>query len=718
MEFSNEETKLKVQHLTELIRKREQLDAEISKLREEINVSIVEQKEDAPNVRTVKTPPPYHNANLKIPASSPAAANGNNDGERNIGIRWMAVAGVSIAVLGLIICIKILVDRGMIGPVGRIVLGYLVSAVVVALGVIKVSEKRGVLKDMLIFGGSFFAYGVTCLAYGYFDLYSSPVTLAILWTIAAVMLVYTFWRDNKLLFNLVLLAFEISPFCAGYTMAGQVDITVFWMVFVLIVNLALFYVYKAKKWSSSLVTSFIISSFVFVVSLIDGADRLSFWKVVSFSLCCAVFYAGSVLLHRLKEKFDGSFVLFNVFNFALYILCVSIVLSSKEPIACTFGAMSSALIVSVFVFNKILSDNKFYFNASLSFAIFFANAALLVIMIPEHAYMLPVMYAVEIIAVMYAYQFTLHDYYKRLLSCMVFFSFLMFLCCVAWMDGWANYGNLVRVVFNSPCVAKILYVAALFFVLYKVHRTHKTSVSIILFFAIFLTVLCEIVLYWMYVDTAHSHDVQSVLGILMVMIWLLVLSFLYSITPERVNFLSSFSKMGHTFVLISIVLYCIVSHFCLVELRSEYTAIPYPVWRYGTLALLVAASIYAIRSRHYPLSGNFCAVSDIVVSIAAIVAVSSEIHHVVTLSSGDKGNYGLWLSAWFGVAALILFVIGFKGDLKYLRTFGFVLSGITVTKIILFDMWNHELWVKAVVFVAVGVCFMLVSYFYTKHLKN
>jgi uncharacterized membrane protein len=196
MDRLNEETNQKVKRLTALLSQRAHLDAEISKLREEINALIVDpQRVDSSEQSTatssdtaissaVITPPPYkpstpppYNPNPNSPAQS---VNPHTDEERNIGVRWMAVAGVSIAVLGLIICIKIMLDRGLIGPVGRVVIGYLVSAGVVAAAILKVPEKRRVLKDMLVFGGSFLAYGDTCLAHGYFDLFPSSVTIVVL----------------------------------------------------------------------------------------------------------------------------------------------------------------------------------------------------------------------------------------------------------------------------------------------------------------------------------------------------------------------------------------------------------------------------------------------------------------------------------------------------------------------------------------------------------
>ena len=167
MDRLNEETNQKVKRLTALLSQRAHLDAEISKLREEINALIVDpERVDSSEQSTatqsatatssaVITPPPYkpstpppYNPNPNSPAQS---VNSHPDEEHNIGVRWMAVAGVSIAVLGLIICIKIMLDRGLIGPVGRVVIGYLVSAGVVAAAILKVPEKRRVLNDMLVF---------------------------------------------------------------------------------------------------------------------------------------------------------------------------------------------------------------------------------------------------------------------------------------------------------------------------------------------------------------------------------------------------------------------------------------------------------------------------------------------------------------------------------------------------------------------------------------
>ena len=155
----------------------------------------------------------------------------------------------------------------------------------------------------------------------------------------------------------------------------------------------------------------------------------------------------------------------------------------------------------------------------------------------------------------------------------------------------------------------------------------------------------------------------------------------------------------------------------LLNLYKDRLAIPYPVWRYVTLAVVVGVSVFAVKKRTSHLGRHFDVLTDVVVSFTGVCVVSSEI--VLWLSKvGGVDSYGLWLSVWFGVASLILFLMGFKFKFKHLRICGFILSSFMVLKLFFYDIWNSELWVKAVVFVAVGAIFLLVSYFYSKHFKK
>lgn len=927
MDRLNEETNQKVKKLSALLSQRAQIDAEISKLREEINALIVEPERVASSESSiatssaVATPPPYKPATPPpyIPKPNPPAPPAKSDNlhsadERNIGVRWMAVAGVSIAVLGLIICIKIMLDRELIGPVGRVIIGYLVSAGVVAAAILKVPEKRRVLKDMLVFGGSFLAYGDTCLAYGYFDLFPSSVTIVVLWFIAIGLIAYAWVRDNKLLFNVALFTFVMSPFFAGYAMGHSVNKTIFWMSFTVIFNALLFVVYKIKKWSSPLVTAFFATFMIFVIKLLDGASMSRWVNASFFTLCCGMFYAATVLLHRIKENFNSQFVSFNICNFALYIICVSIELSYKTPISYSFLSVSLMLFLAAFLMRKLMTDSSYYYNATYSFSIFFLNLAFIIGFMPRGAQWFPVVYAVEILVMLLVYKTTALEYYKQLCCVLIYSSFALIFCYTVWMEGGYINRYSFWIVINIPCIAKMIYAAVLVYALSQIDGKHNHVISFILFAVLFMIVAIEVYRYWNYIDATYDSDIQRIftqivmsigivtlsyllsiipekiaflatlqrigfvalqlslvvfviliigatipklygylrltnyhawrygvlafyavalalayrlrkkaafqginsityivvmlaafmavvfeirdfninvfivpdqdcgsmvvfnisflakmvyvavlflvlhgvkesgrvavtvllfvtlfiavgseilsyryflavehassITIIMVMWWLLVLSFLFAIVPEKVDYLSACSKIGHIFILVGIAVFSVVVHYYLVKIRTEDFTVNYAAWRYVSLALLTAASVYAVRSRNCQLCSNWNVITDIVVSCVAIVAVSSEINNIIALVSGEDNSYGLWLSAWYGVASLVLFLVGFRYQLKHLRILGFVVAGVTVCKIIFYDMWNHQLWVKAVVFVAVGICFILVSYFYTKHLKK
>ena len=124
------------------------------------------------------------------------------------------------------------------------------------------------------------------------------------------------------------------------------------------------------------------------------------------------------------------------------------------------------------------------------------------------------------------------------------------------------------------------------------------------------------------------------------------------------------------------------------------------------------------KGRKSALCANYDVCCDLTLAVSLIFIVSYEICNVAALVLGVNHYTGTNLTLWFGISTLALIFIGLRLKMKYLRILGFVMSGVTIFKLFFVDIWNSELWVKAVVFVAVGVIFMLVSFIYTKNLKK
>ncbi|MBR4625051.1 MAG: DUF2339 domain-containing protein, partial [Alphaproteobacteria bacterium] len=196
-----------------------------------------------------------------------------------------------------------------------------------------------------------------------------------------------------------------------------------------------------------------------------------------------------------------------------------------------------------------------------------------------------------------------------------------------------------------------------------------------------------------------------------------VVSVAASFIPERVTFLSGIRKCIRLLLMVLIVFFCAWALALLNDVRSRMQVPDYYIWRY--LSLLVAFTIIGIIIK-FRNSSNFARyhiLSDLIAAIAIIKIVSAEIRYLTSISS-DFDQNGICITLWFGISALALFLMGFWLKLKHLRILGFVMSGVTVVKLFFYDVWNSELWVKAILFVAVGAIFMLVSFIYTKYLKK
>lgn len=730
---SNEDQSQKVKRMLELMSQREHLDEEISKLRAEINASIAANRKQT----EVVTPPPFNPVTetvepkdtvapqepvapppfvLPPPIPSTPKVSESSNSERNIGVKWMAITGIFIAVLGLILCIKILLDKNLIGSVGRVILGYLGSAAMVV-GAFKVPSTRKVLKDTLLFGGANLGYAVTWLAYGYFDLFSSPVTLAILWTITSALLAFSYIHDNKLLFSYALFWFVMSPFCAGYSFDSHINRTVFWMVFLVVVNVALCFVYKIKKWTPVYASAFVATGLVLIIMFFDGADLSHSINVLYFAILCAVFYAGDVVLYLNREKYNFDFIAFTVINFLTFAIFTAIEFHNRHSIAHTYIYISLALCATAFVFQKLLPERKLLFTTPFSYALIFTNLALIINYVLEYSQWFPLVFAIEILAAAFVYKYTQLNYFKLVALLLTYLSFVVVCIAIPIIDFHYSLPDNYWIVLNTAFITKLAYIAVLVFILKAVvDKFHKASVSLLLYLTVAFVVAHELLIYWIFVDSRFTDSQEFDLSCVSLTIWFGLLSVAAALMPKKLEFLSNIKTIGYTLLPINLLSMCIL--FCtsmedLQTLSSKW----YFMCRYFTLAVAIGMAAFAIFNRKYPLCKNFDKIIDIVVAFTMVWIVGSEITNILTLLH-SQNSYGILLTAWLGVASLILFVIGFKFELKHLRIFGFVLSAQTVVKLFFYDIWNSELWIKALVFVAVGVTFLIVSYIYSKYFKK
>ncbi len=105
---------------------------------------------------------------------------------------------------------------------------------------------------------------------------------------------------------------------------------------------------------------------------------------------------------------------------------------------------------------------------------------------------------------------------------------------------------------------------------------------------------------------------------------------------------------------------------------------------------------------------------DALLSVFVLIAASCELINLMGQFYVPDA-YKLGLSVLWGVYALVLIVLGIAWNKKHLRVGAFVLLGVTLAKLFLYDIAELDTISKTILFVTLGVTMLVVSFLYNKY---
>ena len=169
--------------------------------------------------------------------------------------------------------------------------------------------------------------------------------------------------------------------------------------------------------------------------------------------------------------------------------------------------------------------------------------------------------------------------------------------------------------------------------------------------------------------------------------------------------------------------------FILSELRATYIAQNNKYFSSGAMNIgvryiamlffaLLIVSCYQLAKSPL-LKVRFKTTFDYLLYIAILWVLSSELLHWLEIG-GLQNGYKIGLSILWGVYALLLISIGLWKNKKYLRIGAICLFAITLLKLFFYDISSLDTISKTIVFVALGVLLLIISFLYNKykHLIN
>jgi hypothetical protein len=137
--------------------------------------------------------------------------------------------------------------------------------------------------------------------------------------------------------------------------------------------------------------------------------------------------------------------------------------------------------------------------------------------------------------------------------------------------------------------------------------------------------------------------------------------------------------------------------------------------RYISLGFVASILVYSYRyARQLFLKRDFRFDFDILLYISLIWILSSELISWMDIA-GSSQSYKLGLSILWGSYSLFLISLGIWKKKKYLRFGAIILFAITLIKLFVYDISHLDTISKTIVFVALGILLLAISFLYNKY---
>ncbi|TKC08304.1 DUF2339 domain-containing protein [Pedobacter polaris] len=681
---------------------------------------------------------------------------GKSDFEKFIGENLISKIGILILVIGVAIGAKYAIDKDMLSPLTRIILGYLVGIALMGFA-LKLKAKYESFSAVLLSGSIAIMYFLTYAAYDFYGLIPQTLAFVLMVIFTSFTVIAAIKYNKQVIAHIGLVGAYAVPFLLSDG-SGKVAVLFTYMA---IINIGILILSFKKYWKPLFYMSFGLTWLIFASWLLfDYKDTVHFTLAFSFaSIFFLTFYISNLAYKVTKAEIFGiSDVIVLLLNsFVFYGIGYYILSENKngEELLGLFTLINAIIhfVVSLVIYKRKLADKSlFYFI--LAMVITFVTMA---VPVQLSGNWVTIFWVVEASILFYLGRMKNITIYEKLSFPLVFLAFLSLLQDWAMSSSEFNYDTdyvPVKPFLNVGFLSASIFILAflgMFIVTRKAKDMEDTgkvlSIRQILSYAI-PTILIATVYYTFRIEIANhfQHIYQqtkinttpSGRGINIVYnenipwlkkawVYIYTLFFASGLTYLNLkkiknNELSITNTIINLFVIIA---FLTEGLYNLSILRETYISQNDQYFvsstmnitvRYISLAffvLLMGMCYQLSKSEIFKKKFNKTAF-DYLLYIAVLWVISSELLHLLELY-GMRNGYKLGLSILWGVYALFLISIGLWKNKKHLRIGAIILFGITLIKLFFYDISSLDTISKTIVFVSLGVLLLIISFLYNKY---
>ncbi|MDQ1088684.1 DUF2339 domain-containing protein [Siphonobacter sp. SORGH_AS_1065] len=707
------------------------LEAEVQRLAEQLSSAqknlIQIQRElsslrpDTTPVKTVtQTPiaPPSAPVSAVSPPviTKPAPTYAKTPTEEYIGGNLLSKVGIAALVIGIAIFVKYAFDNDLIGPWGRLALGWSIGSALVTLA-LWLKPKYLTYSAVLLSGGVATVYLTTYAAYYFYQFLPSPLSFALM----VLVTLFTVWQATRYEVQWIGLFGLVGAYAVPFLVGGNGSP---WGLFVYmtILNAGVLSLAYQRDWQLMNTSAFFVTWLIFIAFIINGFDRPGYvWISLVFGTIFFLLMYANQLVYPLFQKAYAHHrtILQIVLNALFFYIPTYFILKEQHysTLSITAYTFTNSLFhggIAWFLRQRNLTSLA---DASLSMALVF-----LILMVPIQ---LEGDWITLVWAGGAATLYTLGIQRSSKILTHFGTALINLTACALLIHGYSipNPSLDYLPYWNLTFFTNALFLAAVIFMLIQSIKAQQVGFSrkllgLLLFVMGYYVISMEWDRY--FAAQGNLRFPQSIRNLVFsIYTSLYIGATLVIIAPRRLYFWQVASLVLSVLIFIYIFFQNPVQAVTLLTIKTPTAWINA---RY-LLYLGIAGITYGLYRMIPDDSNNWKQTRNLFLyAIHGVIlwVLSQELVTLFILNSpAEAAEQRLMatqagFSVLWGVYSLTLIVLGFSKKIKRYRLAGIALFGVVLIKLLIFDLSRVATGGKIIIFLSVGVLLLVTSFLYQK----
>ena len=701
--------------------------AELQSLKTSLQKDAAAPQAEVPFVRrsTSFVPP----VKKQVPAST---TNARRDQLENlIGSNIINKIGILVTVVGVFIGAKYAIEKELISATTRIILGYGIAAILCVLAY-RLKAKYIDYSAVLMSGSIAIMYFITYIAHSFYNLFPQPVAFGLMLFTTIFVVSMSIWYNRKIIALLGQVGAYAIPFLLS---TGNENLPLLYG-YLSIINIGLLFLSFKRDWKLIYEFAFGFSWFIFFASFLNAKNLAAefstnlIFLLVNFVIFYTAFLANKIIKKELYSLPEISILLINAVAFFLlgyYLINTSFDNKHYLTLFTLANALVHLVIGDRIRWLKLADESVTLFILGLGLAFFTLS-------IPIHfeGNTITVLWAVEAVFLCYTGLTKKRESYLILSIALLLLTLGSML--IDWKQDYAPDAtiSIATKSFLNANFLSSLFVCICFGVISSLSIKYakieqglvKTILTVALPLAFILLTYCcivqEIDLAWtVYMINHASESLNSFkllslqgfsIGYVSIWLWLnwqffkekhlstiLVILGLYALFLAMIGGLTEIGILRDLYI----------------QNKSANIMSMLGI-RYGYFMLIAVLVLGVISNlKTFLPSANITKLIALVFNTTLLVLLCNEFIHWMDIG-GYSNQYKLGLSIIFAVYALALVITGISKKLKHIRMGGIILFGITLCKVLFYDLSSLSTISKTIVLIVLGVIMLIASFLYNK----